>query len=532
MSVLSKMSIREKIGQLLMVGFDGTEASSSIVEMIENDKVGSLCLFPRNIDTPEQVLRLNSDLQAAAKENGHRFPLIISIDQENGLVRRLKRGVTEFPGGMLLGAIGDVEATRNVSSATAKELSALGVNMNLAPDVDVNNNPANPVIGVRSFGEHAEDVAKHGVAFIKGHHDAGVMTSVKHFPGHGDTAVDSHKDLPTIYHSMERLEQVELLPFAEAMKFGTDSVMTSHINFSALETDDDMPASLSKNVTTGLLREKMGYDGVIVTDCLEMNAVVSTTGSAEGALQALKAGADLLLISHTHSLQKQALDRIEEAVSKKELSEGHINQAVERVWTLKKKYLSWESDDSSKEVPSFVGGQDHERLARQQYQRGVTVVKDEGLLPLEVSEDTKVLVISVSAKSHTPVEGKRNQDPALPESIASCHANILKLEISPSPNKAEIEKVYNSVDQADVMIFGSDNAYGFEQQGRLVQSLEKKGKPLIVVAVRNPYDLSRFPEVPAFITTYEPSDAAIQAAADMIFGKIKPEGKLPVTIPS
>lgn len=532
MSELSSMSLREKIGQILMVGFDGTEATSSIVEMIENDKVGSLCLFPRNIDTPEQVVQLTSDLQAAAERSEHPFPLIISIDQENGIVRRLKQGFTEFPGGMLLGAIDDVEATRKVSRATAEELNAVGVNMNLAPVMDVNNNPQNPVIGVRSFGERPEDVARHGVAFIKGHHDASVMTSVKHFPGHGDTAVDSHKDLPTIYHSMDRLEKIELLPFNEAIKSDTDTVMTSHIHFSALETDDAMPASLSKNVTTGLLREKMGYQGVVVTDCLEMNAVASTTGTAEGALQALKAGADLLLISHTHDLQKQALERIEDAISKGEVSEDRVNQAVERVWGLKKKYLSWKQDDSVQKVPSVVGGQDHEELARQQYQHGVTVVKNDSVLPLNLNVKSKVLVISVSAKSHTPVEGKRNQKTTLPAAVASCHANVAGCEVDPSLDHDDMDRVCKAADQADVVIFGADHAYGFEQQVQLVKRLEEKEKPLIVVAIRNPYDLSRFPEVPVFITTYEPSTAAVQAAADMIFGKIDPEGKLPVTIPS
>lgn len=527
----SEMSLREKIGQLLMVGFDGTEASSSIVEMIENDKIGSLCLFPRNIDTPKQVLKLTSDLQNAAEKSGHPYPLLISIDQENGIVRRLRKGVTEFPGSMLLGAVGDFEATRAVSRATAEELKAVGVNMNLAPDLDVNNNPENPVIGVRSFGERPEDVAKHGVAFIEGHHDAGVMTSVKHFPGHGDTAIDSHLNLPTISHSMERLGQVELPPFIEAIKAGTDTVMTSHIYFSTLDTEEEIPASLSKAVTTGLLREKLGFHGVIVTDCLEMNAVVSTAGTVEGALIALKAGADLLLISHTYDLQKQALDRIEAAVNEGELPEEWIDRAVERVWELKKKYLSWETTPALKEIPSFVGGEAHEELSRKQYERGVTVVKNDGLLPLNVQENMKILVISVSGQSHTPVEGARKKDSILPAAIASHHANVLVEEVSSSPDEEEIARACKLANEADLIIFGTDNAFSLKRQVRIVKLLEEKNKPFVVVAVRNPYDLSRFPEVQAFITTYEPSALAVQAAADIIFGKIEPKGKLPVTIP-
>src|SRR5690606_2186935 len=286
------MSLRQKIGQLMMIGFHGTRLSEKVQRMIVEDCVGGIILFGRNIGTPEEVLRLTSDLQTCAKTAGHPFPLLISIDQENGVVRRLGKGTTLFPGNRLLGAVDDEKVTRHIARATAEELKRLGINMNLAPGLDVNNNPQNPVIGVRSFGESVDGVIRHGLAFIEGHQAVGVVTTAKHFPGHGDTDVDSHLDLPTVPHGLKRLETVELRPFQEAIDAGVCCVMIAHVFFPAFEAEDKVPATLSHSVVTGLLREKMGFNGVVTTDCLEMDAVSKTIGTVEGALRALKAGVD------------------------------------------------------------------------------------------------------------------------------------------------------------------------------------------------------------------------------------------------
>ncbi|HEX7065232.1 MAG TPA: beta-N-acetylhexosaminidase [Bacillales bacterium] len=531
MDCLSQMSLREKIGQLMLIGFEGTTVTPRVANIIKEDKIGGVILFPRNIQTPEQVLRLNIELQSLARNSNHPFPLFVTTDQENGIVRRLKAGVTQFPGNMLLGAVDDREATRKVSRAAAAELKALGLNMNLAPVLDVNNNSQNPVIGVRSFGERTEDVAEQGVAFIQGHHDAGVMTTVKHFPGHGDTALDSHSDLPVITHSMERLEEVELPPFVEAINAGTDSVMMSHIYFPALDRQKDLPASLSKNVTTGLLREKLGFAGVIMTDCLEMNAVVKMTGTVEGALEALKAGSDLLMISHTYELQIEAMNRIEQAVKEGEVDEELIDRAVERVMKLKKKQLSWNELPEDAGIPSFVDGEEHQKLAQKQYERGVTLVKNESVLPLKVKKDSKILVVTIKGKMHSPVEGKRQTSSFLAGAVSRRHSNVLEKEINLSPDENEIDEVIAVAEQVDVIIFGSDYAYTNETQALLVRKLLDKPVPLIVVAVGNPYDLASFRGVSAYLATYEYSRAALQAAADMIFGKVEAHGKLPVTIP-
>lgn len=529
---ITSMSLRQKIGQLMMIGFKGIVPSKEILQMIEEYHVGGIIFFGRNIGTPEEVLNLTSELQQAALRGKHELPLLISIDQENGLVRRLGVGTTVFPGNMLLGAVGDEEATREVAQATAEELKALGINMNLAPVLDINNNPHNPVIGVRSYGESVEDVTKHGIASIKGHHDAEVITNIKHFPGHGDTDADSHLALPVISHDLDRLEKVELVPFQRSIEAGADSVMIAHVYFPTIEPRENVPATISKAVVTNLLREKMGFNGVITTDCLEMDAISKTIGTVEGALQALKAGIDILMISHSHDLHIQAIERIVEAVESDEIEEDLIDKAVERVIKLKSEYLDWDKlPDPSRGVPLIVGGENHQILANRQYERGVTLVKDDGILPLTLDDQEKVLLIYPESKIFTLVEDERYTTHALGEAIRQHHTNVQEYSISTKPTDSEVEEVMKLVGDVKVVIFGTMNAHLIEDQAQLIRKLAMTGKSVIVIAMRNPYDLAAFPMVNAFLATYEYTLPSLNVASDIIFGARKPNGKLPVTIP-
>src|SRR3989440_1203769 len=263
-SYTDQMTLEEQIGQLLMVGFWETTPSQEVIDLIKNYHVGNIILFSRNIGDARQVLELTQCLQRIAKEAGHRHPLLIAIDQENGLVQRLGEAATVFPGNMALGAIGSDEIAYQVALATGRELQALGINMNLAPVIDVNNNPANPVIGVRSFGEDPHLVARLGAAMVKGYASAGILSCLKHFPGHGDTAIDSHLALPMIPHTLERLEALELVPFRSGIEAGAECVMIAHISFPALTEQDMLPATLSRAIIQGLLREQLNFHGVIV----------------------------------------------------------------------------------------------------------------------------------------------------------------------------------------------------------------------------------------------------------------------------
>ncbi len=518
---VSQMSLRQKIGQLMMIGFHGTRLSEKVQRMIVEDCVGGIILFGRNIGTPEEVLRLTSDLQTCAKTAGHPFPLLISIDQENGVVRRLGKGTTLFPGNRLLGAVDDEKVTRHIARATAEELKRLGINMNLAPVLDVNNNPQNPVIGVRSFGESVDGVIRHGLAFIEGHQAVGVVTTAKHFPGHGDTDVDSHLDLPTVPHGLKRLETVELRPFQEAIDAGVCCVMIAHVFFPAFEAEDKVPATLSHSVVTGLLREKMGFNGVVTTDCLEMDAVSKTIGTVEGALRALKAGVDVLMISHSHDLQEKAMERIAQAVESGELEEEVIDRSVRRILLLKERYLSWHSVSAAgKGVPDAVGASRHRELAKRAYARGVTLLKDDGILPLSRDTDCKILVVAVSGKNvSTPVEDPRYADYRLADAVRRYRPGARDIRVGMEPTKDEMKNVERHMQSADVVVFGTVNAHLHRQQAELVNRLSSFGKPVVVVAMRDPYDLTVIPNVSAYVAAYEYTLHALNAAVDIVFGK-------------
>src|SRR5947209_4584979 len=327
-----------------MVGFWGSTPSHEIIDLIQRYHVGNILLFSRNVRDTRQVLELTQSLQTIAKEAGQRYPLLIAIDQENGLVQRLGEAATIFPGNMALGAIGSEEVAYQVAQATGHELKALGINMNLAPVVDVNNNPANPVVGVRSFGEDPQQVARLGTAMVKGYPAAGMLSCLKHFPGHGDTAVDSHLALPKIPYTLERLETLELVPFRGGIEAGAGSVMIAHVSFPALTEQNMLPATLSPAIVQGLLREKLGFSGVILSDCMEMRAISDTFGTERAAVTALQAGIDLVLVSHIYTRQRGSIEAILGAVEAHELSPQTIQQAAERVLRLKGRYLSWDGE--------------------------------------------------------------------------------------------------------------------------------------------------------------------------------------------
>ena len=322
------MTLQKKVGRLLIAGFKGVTMSTEIKNLIHKYHIGGVILFGRNIGTPSEILALTKSLQKEAKTAGYTSPLLICIDQENGVVRRLGEGTTIIPGAMLLGATYEPKHARNAGVLTGKELKALGINWNLAPVVDINNNPKNPVIGVRSFGETALGVTEMAKNSMLGMQEAGVMTTLKHFPGHGDTSVDSHLDLPVIGHDLKRLHEVELVPFKECIAAGADAIMSAHVYFPALEKEANTPATLSRSVITGLLREELGFDGVVTTDCMEMDAIANGIGTVNGCVKAIEAGVDLVMVSHIHPLQEQAVLKIVEAVESGKIAEQQIDQSI------------------------------------------------------------------------------------------------------------------------------------------------------------------------------------------------------------
>ena len=284
------MTSREKIGQLFMVGFVGTSVTPDLASFIKEYKPGGVILFSRNLESVEQMVDLTNGLQACSPHS----PLLISIDQEGGRVSRLPKGFTIFPPCDLLGRCNSTELAYAAAATIAKELRAVGVNMNMAPVLDVNSNPDNPVIGDRAFGATPDVVCELGMATAAGLQDNKVVACGKHFPGHGDTSVDSHKELPVVEASRERLEAVEFPPFRRAVAQSVVSMMTAHVLYRAL--DPEFPATLSPTIITNFLRQELQYDGVVLTDDLEMHAIIDHYGVEDAAVRAVLAGCDVLLI--------------------------------------------------------------------------------------------------------------------------------------------------------------------------------------------------------------------------------------------
>jgi beta-N-acetylhexosaminidase len=336
------MTLQEKVGQMLLLGWQGKNAdsvNSHAKKLIDELAVGGVIVFTRNAGAPEELKEALNQLQTRAAARGLP-PLFVSIDQEGGRVSRLAPPHYVMPpSGREIGMTGDSQQARQAAKSIADVIKPLGFNWDFAPVLDIDNNPHNPVIGERSYSNDPQTVAAMGVAAIQGFQDdGGILACGKHFPGHGDTDTDSHLALPTIRHPRAHLDQVELVPFRAAISAGLEAIMTAHILFP--EIDPDRPATLSPDILTGLLREEMGFSGLIITDCLEMKGVASEWGSPQAAVMAVQAGADLLLCCHTWETQWAIREALVQAVQDHLISEDRIDGSLERIVSAKRKWVS------------------------------------------------------------------------------------------------------------------------------------------------------------------------------------------------
>ena len=528
MKTIHEMTLREKVGRLFVAGFHGTTPSEEIVKLIKDYHISGVIYFARNVEDPKQVHVLSRELQKAAKDAGA-APLFISIDQEGGMVARITEGVTLSPGNMALAAGGDEEIVYQLGKVVGTELRLLGINMNYAPCMDVNNNPLNPVIGVRSYGESAEDVAKLGVQSVKGLQDANVSAVVKHFPGHGDTSVDSHLDLPVVNHDLKRLKELELVPFYEAFKHGADAVMIAHVAFPSIDPEK-VPSTLSRKVVTELLRGEMGYGGVVVTDCMEMNAIIDYYGMEEAAILAVEAGIDQVLISHTFERQTRAIEAVIKAVESGRISMQHIDAAVERVLKLK------EVRNLQAELPEWtyckreIGSVKHTELAQKASEASITLVRgSEGFLPLQPEE--KILLISVDPYVTSGADETLYSQVTIGSFLVDKLPNLTEVIISVTPEQEEVEKLILAASGVEKILVATYQAVQHDSQADLVRRLiTEYGDKVGVIALRSPYDVDKFPEVSTYILTYESRKLALQSVSKYLLGDIEAKGKLPITL--
>ena len=339
-----------------MIGFTGTSVTPDLADFFREYQPGGVILFARNLENPAQIVQLTNDLQNLSPQ----YPLFIAIDQEGGRVSRLPSGFTIFPSCATVGRCKTTELAYQVAAATAAELRAVGINMNMAPVLDVDTNPKNPIIGDRAFGPDPAQVCELGQATMAGLQDNRVVACGKHFPGHGDTAADSHLELPVVDASRERLERTELPPFRHAIKHGLLSIMTAHVRYPAL--DPAVPATLSSGILTGLLRTQLGFNGLIITDDLEMHAIIDHYGIQDAATMAFQAGADILLVCKDRGRVTAAMDRIYAAVESGTISETRVQASLLRIAAVKAQVLAPYTPADAQSAGLVVGNAKHQAL--------------------------------------------------------------------------------------------------------------------------------------------------------------------------
>ena len=585
---ISNMTLDEKIGQMLMLEFrnwedqngelkEVTELNDDIKNAISKYKIGGVILFAENVRDTEQTTKLTHNIQKAAIESGL-DPLLISIDQEGGIVVRLGTG-TSLPGNMALGASRDKKLAYEYGKIIAEEIKALGINVNLAPVMDTNNNPNNPVIGLRSISSDPNLVGKLGSEVVKGLQDNGVSAAIKHFPGHGDTATDSHLGLPVVDKSYEEVKNLELIPFDKAAKEGVDMIMTAHISYPQLEKDTvisqkdgsviGIPATLSDDIITGIIRKKMNYDGIVITDAMKMQAIADHFGEEEAVIMAIRAGVDIplmpALLQKNEDLLKldSIINRIKSEIELGNISENQLNNSVYRILDLKYRRGILDLDQYNKPIEEkienalkVVGNKEHFEKQREITDKAITVTKNiNNALPMYPKKGEKVLI-------YTPYENEvpgfnygfeKLQEEGVIDKDAKL--DVFTFQNYKDKSKEAEEILKNYAKEYDYIIAVSEigranqlskNDWLAEIPDMLTTFAKENNKKSAIISIGKPYDLDRYKNSDAHILAYgskgmDPTEKRkdpvktfgpnIPYSLDVVFGKVSSKGKLPVDVP-
>lgn len=505
-AIYAKMTIEQRVSQTLIVGFSGTTMNSELEELAHAWQVGGIALFSRNVETPEQTARLTEDIR-------RRSPLapFIAIDQEGGQVVRLKRGAILLPSHMALGATRSRTLSYLAGRALGGDLFSLGINMNLAPVLDVNSNAANPVIGTRSFGERPELVGELGSWFVRGQQEAGIVAVAKHFPGHGDTTADSHYDMPVITHGIDRLRKVEFVPFKMASDVGLDAMMTAHIALPNVSESPQLPATLSRRLLTDILRKELHFEGLIVTDGLEMRGIVEGEGIGEAAVRAFLAGADLLMVLWSRNDRDTVRSAMLAAVQSGRVSPARLEQSVRRILTkkLERGVLEASTPPRATQLQRVL----HDQLAAEIAERAVTLVRDRGgQVPLR---NRRVLLLAPEGSS----------DINLPSA-----ASVLMPQVPTRERRQrDVVSAIAKSEGVDVIVALASNRYHVEVIRAVKDAVPNV--PLVFVSLASPYYLLLVPNADAYLCTYSGAVTAQKALGLVLTGKRGTVGRLPVTIP-
>ncbi len=506
----------------LMIAFAGTEVPRSAARRINAQGVAGVTLFRvHNIVDPPQIRGLTTAIQNARPAGAP--PLLVAADQEGGQLVGLGEGTTQFAGAMALGATGDEDLAQRVAGATARELRALGVNVNYAPVCDVANNPANPALGIRSFGDDPEAVGRLAAATVRGLQEDGVAATAKHFPGAGDTAADPHHGLPLVPRTNAELVARELVPFRSALEAGARLVMTGHF---ALPGQNDLPTSLSAAVLRDLLRGQLQYDGVTVSDALDMRALAQGSAQIVDAIAALRAGEDVLL----GTADERALERLEEGLAQAQrrgLFDADDDAAARRRLGELRRWLGG-YDQPPLDV---VGCAEHQALAAELAQRSITLVRnDDRLLPLQPAADARIAVVQSMPADLTPADTSSTVTPTLAAALRRRLAGVEEILLPAALGEADIAGLGDRLAAFDLVVVGTFSAHLQPLQAMLAAAVLASGKPTVTVALRTPWDLLAYPSARTHICSYGILPPSMEALAAALLGEAPFVGRLPVDI--
>lgn len=500
-----------------MLAFEGSRAPLDVLTTLaEGDAPGVTLYRHSNVESAAQVAELTDELHRAAGEP----PLLVAADQETGQLMGLGPDTTQFPGAMALGAADDPALTGRVAAAVGTELRALGVTLNYAPVCDVVTNPSNPSLGVRGFSDDPARVATMAAATVRGLASAGVAATAKHFPGKGEASVDPHRELPLLDLERSRLDAVELEPFRAAIEAEVPVVMVGHYDLPAVTGRRDLPSSVSTAVVEGLLRADLGFDGVAITDALDMGALPQGVGQIVDAIAAIRAGVDLLLCSPDRGVQQRLRQGIDLAVDR-----GLVSPTAtrERVGRLRRWLAGFSRPDRD-----VVGCAEHRVLAREVALRSVTLIRDDpSILPLEPSGS--ILAVMPRPADLTPADTSSTVAPGLASALRSHHPDVTEVVTSSVPTGNEISGAARQAEDASAVVVATLTAG--PEQAALVEALASTGTPVVSVAARTPFDLAAYPKIGTHLCTYSIQPASMEALAEVVLGITAPRGRLPVAIP-
>jgi beta-N-acetylhexosaminidase len=518
------LSIEELVGQTFMIAIDTDIAAAREADVRSGRLGGGMLRWDRF--TGDEARAMSALLENWSESTPHRIPFWVSTDHEGGPAFTQRRyGLPPFPGSMALGASGSETLTRDAAKATARELRSLGIHVTFAPSLDVNSNPANPIIGLRSYGQDPALVTRLGLAALRGYSDGDILAVPKHFPGHGDTSDDSHLGLPVSTKTLAELEAVELVPFRAAFKAGAEAVMPAHMVFPALGTPRDRPITLSSAAIQGFLRGGLGFNGLVFSDSLDMGAILNVYGSSESAVLALLAGNDVLLIGKGD--YPSSFAAVVDAVKTGRIPRAQVEASVGRILEAKRRLGLFRS--SAPPRPLDAGTLAENRaLAQRAADEAVTLVQNDGVLPLKLTNaQTLSLVLFHSARY-------ADEAARFAASVAKRHPLTEVFDLPVSPSTAAVAGVLARTKTASVVVAGT---YQFgtpmsAAQAALVRRLIAGPAPVVAVSLMNPYDLALSSGASAAVCAYGMTDSSLEAVARVLFGELKPSGRLPVEIPA